>query len=289
MVEWMRVGFVHGVMNTDNMAISGETLDFIKAIGVNHICAVDHRHSGYEKLGYWDAEPMERSLDQLARKAGIDGWEIRWRNALETGKRFGTGQKLGPGVGLKATLLAVPPALLTPTVFFVGVISSVALDAGYVVLPPLAAALYYAAGRSPLVGLAAVFAGVSAGFSANLMLGTIDPLLAGISEEAARIIDPGYTITPACNYYFMVVSTFLIAGVGTWITEKVVIPRLGDYEGEKPSEGEKLKKLTRKEKRGVFWAFIACLALLAVALIGLLPSGGFLADRAPWGQTSTQQ
>ena len=88
------------------------------------------------------------------------------------------------GALLKAALVAVPPRWLTPAVFAIGVISSVALDAGYVVLPPIAAALFHAVGRSPLVGLAAVFAGVSAGFSANLMITGLDTILAGFSEAA---------------------------------------------------------------------------------------------------------
>jgi aminobenzoyl-glutamate transport protein len=108
------------------------------------------------------------------------------------------------------------------------------------------------------------------------MLGTIDPLLAGISEEAARIIDPQYTITPACNYYFMFVSTFLIAGAGTWVTEKVIIPRLGEYEGAEAGGENELQPLSRPEKRGLLWAFIVSLFLLAIVLIGLVPQGSFL-------------
>jgi aminobenzoyl-glutamate transport protein len=86
----------------------------------------------------------------------------------------------------------------------------------------------------------------------------------GISQEAARIIDPAYTVTPACNYYFMVVSTFLIAAVGTWVTEKIIIPRLGDYEGEVTAESGELQKLTAAEKRGLWWAFLVSLLLLLV-------------------------
>jgi aminobenzoyl-glutamate transport protein len=109
-------------------------------------------------------------------------------------------------------------------------------------------------------------------------LGTIDPLLAGISQEAARIIDPAYTVTPACNYYFMVVSTFLIAAVGTWVTEKIIVPRLGDYEGTVTAESGELQKLTAAEKRGLWWAFLVSLLLLVLVLIGLVPENGILRD-----------
>jgi aminobenzoyl-glutamate transport protein len=97
---------------------------------------------------------------------------------------------------------------------------------GYVLLVPLAAVIFQSAGRHPLAGMAAAFAAVSAGYSANVLLGTIDPLLAGLSEEAARIIDVTYEVNPAANYYFMFVSTFVLAAAGTWVTEKIVVPRL---------------------------------------------------------------
>jgi len=194
---------------------------------------------------------------------------------------------LGIGVAEKSGLIetslrllvhAAPRRLLTFVIVFAGVMSNMASDVGYVLLVPLGAIIFLSVGRHPIAGLAAAFAGVSGGFSANLMLGTIDPLLAGISQEAARIVDPEYTVTPACNYYFMVVSTFLIAGVGTWVTEKVLIPRLGAYEGSTEAEAEELRELTVAEKRGLLWAFVISLVLLAIVLIGLVPEGGLLRD-----------
>ena len=107
----------------------------------------------------------------------------------------------------------------------VGIVSHSAVDAGYVLVIPLGGIIFYAAGRHPLAGIAAAFAGVSGGYSANLLLGTVDPLLAGLSQEAARIVDPSYVVNPACNFYFMAVSTILIAGAGTLVTEKLVEPR----------------------------------------------------------------
>jgi aminobenzoyl-glutamate transport protein len=194
---------------------------------------------------------------------------------------------LGIGVAEKSGLIetslrllvhAAPRRLLTFVIVFAGVMSNMASDVGYVLLVPLGAIIFLSVGRHPIAGLAAAFAGVSGGFSANLMLGTIDPLLAGISQEAARIVDPEYTVTPACNYYFMVVSTFLIAGVGTWVTEKLIVPRLGAYEGSTEAEAEELRELTVAEKRGLLWAFVISLVLLAIVLIGLVPEGGLLRD-----------
>lgn len=178
------------------------------------------------------------------------------------------------GTSLRLIVLKAPPRLLTAVIVFAGILSNTASEVGYVLLVPLAAIIFLNAGRNPLAGLAAAFAGVSGGYSANLLLGTIDPLLAGLSQEAAHIIDPNYSVNPMCNYYFMFVSTFLITILGTWTTEKIVEPRLGKYEGEvKP---EKLSPLSRLEKRGLLYALIASLLFTAFLLGGLLPADGYL-------------
>jgi aminobenzoyl-glutamate transport protein len=194
---------------------------------------------------------------------------------------------LGIGVAEKSGLIstalrqlvhAAPRRLLTFVIVFAGVMSNMASDVGYVLLVPMGALIFMSVGRHPIAGLAAAFAGVSGGFSANLLLGTIDPLLSGISQEAARIIDPQYTVSPACNYYFMFVSTFLIAAAGTWVTEKVIIPRLGTYAGDASAEGEELRRLTSAEKRGLWWAFIVSVILMLIVLVGLVPESGILRE-----------
>ena len=190
---------------------------------------------------------------------------------------IGVAEKSGLiGTVLRLLVHTAPRRLLTFVIVLGGVLSNMASDVGYVLLVPLGAIVFLSVGRHPLAGLAAAFAGVSGGFSANLLLGTIDPLLAGITQEAARIIDPVYTVTPACNYYFMVVSTFLIAGLGTWVTERVVVPRLGGYHGETEAPDTDMAPLTAPEKRGLWWALAVNLALTALVLWGLLPEHGFL-------------
>lgn len=180
------------------------------------------------------------------------------------------------GAALKLLVLSAPRRLLTFAIVFAGVMSNAASEVGYVLLVPLAAVIFLAVGRHPIAGLAAAFAGVSGGYSANLLLGTVDPLLAGLSEEAARIVTPGYQVNPACNYYFMAASTFIIASVGTLITEKIVVPRLGEYTGEeKPGE---ITELSGAEKRGLWFALIVALILIGLILWGTVPSSGFLRD-----------
>ena len=133
---------------------------------------------------------------------------------------------------LRLLVLSAPKRLLTFVIVLAGVLSNTASEIGYVLLVPLGGIIFLGAGRHPIAGLAAAFAGVSGGYSANLLLGTIDPLLAGLSEEAAQIVQPGYEVNAAANYFFMVVSTFVIATAGTWVTERIVVPRLGKYTGE---------------------------------------------------------
>jgi aminobenzoyl-glutamate transport protein len=151
------------------------------------------------------------------------------------------------------------------------------MDAGYVVLPPLAAALYQAAGRSPLVGLAAVFAGVSAGFSANLVITSLDIILAGFSSAGAQILDSGYAVGVSANLWFMQVSTLLLTLVGWAVTAWWVEPRLSSKPPEEggPSArsdaGGGKQRLEGAEKRGLRTGLLALAAmlLLLVAAAGV--------------------
>ena len=160
---------------------------------------------------------------------------------------------------LKKVALSTPKKLVTVMVIFLGIMSNVASDAGYVVLPPLAALIFISFGRHPIAGLAAAFAGVSGGFSANLLIGTIDPLLGGISTEAARILDPTYYVAPTANWYFMMASTFVITFLGTLINDKIVEPRLGKYTGE---SGSDFQEVTAQEKKALRAAGIATVVML---------------------------
>lgn len=179
---------------------------------------------------------------------------------------------------LRATVLKAPSRLLTFAVVLSGILSSIAQDTGYVILIPLAAIIFHAAGRHPIVGIAAAFAGVSGGFSANLLLTPTDALLAGLSSEAAQLVAPGYTVSPAANYYFMAASTLVIALAGTWVTHRLVAPRF-KYGAEETPEAAKLERtLSAAEVRGLGGVLLFTLAFIALLLWGLLPADGFLRD-----------
>ncbi len=184
------------------------------------------------------------------------------------------------GAGIRAIVLNAPRKLVPAAVVFTGVISNTASEAGYVILIPLAGLVFRAVGRHPLAGMAAAFAGVSGGYSANLFIGTIDPLLAGITQEAAQLMRPGYEVHPAVNWYFMVISTFLVTGVGTWVTTRVVEPKLGPYDpslaDESEGEPDGMKPLSAEEKRGLAWAGLAALLVGALVALAVIPQGGVL-------------
>ncbi len=180
------------------------------------------------------------------------------------------------GALIRLLVLSAPRRLLTFVLVFAGIVSNVASDVGYVLLIPLAGIIFKAVGRHPITGMAAAFAGVSGGFSANLLLGTVDPLLAGLSTEAAQIVDPEYVVNPTANYYFMVVSTFVIALAGTLVTERIVAPRLGDYSGDGKVDDGEFGPLTPIEKKGLLWSGIVTIIITAVVLFGLIPENGLL-------------
>jgi aminobenzoyl-glutamate transport protein len=174
---------------------------------------------------------------------------------------------------IRGAILWAPPQFVTLVVVFASVVSNTASEMGYVVIIPLAMAIFHALGRHPLAGMAAAFAGVSGGYSANILIGTVDPLLAGITEEAAQLIDPAYEVSPVANYYFMFASTFLVTLVCWFITAKIIEPRLGKYDQSEADESlepaKEMTPLTKQEKKGIVYALsTAAVLLLAIAWIG---------------------
>jgi aminobenzoyl-glutamate transport protein len=181
---------------------------------------------------------------------------------------------------LKGFVRSVPRWLVTVAIVFGGLMSSLAVDAGYVVLIPLGAVIFHGMGRHPIAGLAAAFAGVSAGFSSNLILTALDPLLAGFTEPAAQLVDPNYRVDPTANWFLMaaLVPVFTIAG--TLVTERILEPRLGPYTGGVEVEVD--EGLTREERKGLLAAGLTVLATLALVGWWAIPENGVL--RGPDGE-----
>ena len=178
---------------------------------------------------------------------------------------------------LKGAVKITPAKLITPMVVFLGVMSNIASDAGYVILIPLGAMIFRAYGRHPMAGLAAAFAGVSGGFSANLLIGTLDPLLAGITQTAVSIIDPNYEVAVMGNYFFLFASTFLITILGTIVTDKIVEPRLGKYDDSQTGEeDESLTTITPLERKGLIVAGIVALVFVAAVVVACVWPNSFM-------------
>lgn len=181
--------------------------------------------------------------------------------------------------GLRAMLAVTPKMLLTPALVAIGILSSVAVDAGYVLVIPLGAVIFYAAGRHPLAGIAAAFAGVSGGFSATMFVpSSLDPLLAGITQTAAHLsASPGATkilVNPMNNYYFTTASAIFIMLIGWFITDRIVEPRLNATKVDAdPADLPKIENIQPHERKGLRWATFAMLATMALFIVSLLPEG----------------
>jgi aminobenzoyl-glutamate transport protein len=185
---------------------------------------------------------------------------------------------------LRRLVLGAPTVLIGFVVALAGVLSSLAADAGYVVLIPLAAMVFQAAGRHPVAGIATAFAAVSAGFSANLMIGPLDAILAGLSTEGVRLVDSDYMVSPAGNWWFIAASTFVIAITVAVVTATITEPRLPapasstdkpavDAENPMPA-----MPTSAAESRGLRAAAITTLVLILLVIAGLAPAHGVLRD-----------
>lgn len=181
--------------------------------------------------------------------------------------------------GLKSMLQVTPKKLITPMLILVAIVSHTATDAGYVLVIPLGGIIFYAAGRHPIAGIAAAFAGVSGGFSANFVPSGIDPLLQGFTQSAARIIDPVIELNPLNNWFFTSASTLLIVLVGWYITDRIVEPRLKKIpvsiaEGEEVDMGA----LNKMEKKAFYAATLAMILGLVGLFLWAAPADSALRD-----------
>lgn len=228
--------------------------------------------------------------ESITIKSLVAGDGIRWmyQNITENFVRFpplgivlavmiGIGVSEGSGLFntmIKALVLGAPKKLVTAAIVLAGILSHMASEAGYVILIPLGAMIFHALGRHPMAGLAAAFCGVSGGFGSNFLIGSVDPILAGLSTGAAQILDNDMVINPAVNYYFMFISAIVVVLLGTWITEKIVEPRLGEYKGG--TARVEITPLSAEERKGLKWAGLTLLVTLIFLALTIIPSNGIL-------------
>lgn len=172
---------------------------------------------------------------------------------------------------MQRIIASAPSTLVTYAIILAGIFGSLASNAAYIAIPPLAALAFLGLGRHPLAGIATGFAAVGAGFNANLLIGTVDPLLSGISTEAASSLQGSPRVSPVDNYFFIAASTPLLVVVGALVTEKIIEPRLGEYGGERGSQAQ--EPLTGAENRGLRNALIAAVLFVAGLALAVFPQG----------------
>ena len=241
-------------------------------------------------LGVSAVNPADGSTIEVFNLLSADGLRYLWSNVITNFSGFAplgmvlvavigssVAEKSGFLVALMQRFLGKSKGwIVSMVVIFLGINLNIAGDAGFIVLPPLAAILYMSIGRSPLLGLYVAFASVAAGFCGNIMLGLSDALAYGFTEAAAQLIDPNYAESMAINWYFLLVSCLMLTVVGTILTEKVLVHRF-------PMTPEKLKEydfdenandLSHKEKKALgvagvaFLIFVIVLVLMSVPLVG---------------------
>lgn len=184
-------------------------------------------------------------------------------------------------VAIKLLLNNTAKFLLTPMLILVAIVSHTAVDAGYVLVIPLGGIIFYAAGRHPLAGIAAAFAGVSGGFSANFVPSAIDPMLQGITQEAARLLDPAITLNPLNNWYFTAISSIVVVAVGWYITDRIIEPRLKDtkIDGEE-EDMPQVEEVSETDRKAFIWGSITMVAGIALLVAAVWPENSALRDPA---------
>lgn len=276
--------FLDGVEVVGNKLPHPATLFALMAILVVILSAVA------STLGLSATHPITGESVTVNNLLTADGIRWMWTNVEKNFVDFpplglvlvvmvGIGVAEGSGlftVLVRQLVLGAPRSMITAAIIVAGIFSHLASEAGYVILIPLGAMIFHALGRHPMAGFAAAFCGVSAGFGSNFLIGSVDPILAGLSTSAAHIIDPSMQVNPMVNYFFMVVSAFMVVIVGTWITEKIVEPRLGKYTGELTPLA--IEELSKTERKGLRMAGIGALAVIGLLAWSIIPENGLLRD-----------
>jgi len=241
-------------------------------------------------LGVKALNPATNEYVEVQNLFSIFGIQYLWSNVITNFSGFAplgmvlvavigssVAEKSGFLVALMQRFLGKSkPWIVTMVVIFLGINLNIAGDAGFIVLPPLAAILFMSIGRHPLLGIYTGFASVAAGFCANILLGLSDALAYGFTEAAAKMIDPNYSASMAINWYFLIVSCFVLTAVGTIVVEKILVPRfpisreqLASYDFDESSTG-----ITAEQKKGLRSAGIAFLVYLVIVLLLSLPIFG---------------
>ena len=193
---------------------------------------------------------------------------------------FGVAERAGYiNTGLKILLVITPKFLLTPMLALVAIVSHTAVDAGYVLVIPVGGVLFYAAGRHPIAGITAAFAGVSGGFSANFIPSAVDALLAGITEESSAILNPDYGVNPLCNWWFSASSSAFVMLMIWFLTDRIIEPRCNRlFPIDDDADVEPMERISAREVTGFLTGTLAVGVLIYGIVFLALPADSLLRD-----------
>ncbi|MGD9632475.1 MAG: AbgT family transporter [Pirellulales bacterium] len=266
-------------------------LMIVGVIALSHLLALWNVSVQYERLNF-ETHQIEQATTAVRSLLSADGIRFIFTSVVPNFVKFGPVgiilvAMIGIGLAERAGLIqavirkiveVAPRGAITAIIVTLGVVSSIASDAGYLVLIPLGASAFYSLRRHPLAGLAAAFAGVAAAFGANFLVKPIDGILAEMTNDAIHTVDPSLSIEMTSNFYFGVASSVLLIIICTLLSDWIVEPRLGEYEGESPIAES--GSLTSAESRGLLYAGLALMAFLALVLALALPANAPLRNPA---------
>jgi aminobenzoyl-glutamate transport protein len=259
-------------------------LMILALVVLSYLLAMWEVSVSYERLNF-ETHEMQMTTTAVRSLLSADGVRFMFTSVVPNFVNFGPVgiilvAMIGIGMAERAGLIqavirkiveVAPQGAITWIIVTLGVLSSIASDAGYLVLIPLGASAFYSLRRHPLAGLAAAFAGVAAAFGANVLVKPIDGILAEMTNDAIHAVDPTMSIDMMSNFYFGVASSVVLIIVCSLVSNWIVEPRLGAYDGESPIAES--GQLTSSETRGLVSAAIALAAFLALALFLTLPEG----------------
>lgn len=286
--------FLDGVERAGNV-VPHPVVIFLILIGIvvvlSHVLSLFGTSVIYDRIDP-DTHEIERTVTELRSLLTVDGIRFMYSSLIPNFMMFtavglmvaamvgaGVAEESGLVKALIRKLVAVSPAWsLTYILAFVGILSSVAADAGYLVLIPLAGAAYISVGRNPLAGLALGFAAVAGAFTVNMLIKPMDAVLVEFTNDAIHLIDPNLSIGLASNVWFSIVSVVFLTIIIALISDRIVEPRLGPYQPEKDPNaavdaGEPSGELSAAENRGLKFALLGFIGLAIVFCLLTVPAG----------------
>lgn len=293
--------FLSGVESVGNKLPDPASLFIILAV-VTILCS-----ALFGSMGVQAVHPGTHKVIKVVNLLSVDGFRMMWSKAVTNFSSFAPlGMVLvaviGAGIAEKSGFLSAfmqkmlgdaSKAMVTFVIIFIGINGNVAGDAAFVVLPPVAGAIFLGMGRNPLLGVFTAYASVAAGFCANVMLGMSDSLAYGFTEAAAHIVDPNYVGSPAINYYFLFASCIFLSFTGTFVTERIMAPRFSNENLEKYELDHEAVELTPQKSKAVtiaLWSLLATLVIIALLCIGDNPvlgdpkTGSIMDGKSPFMQ-----